>query len=125
VTATSELPSESTNGTRSAGSSPRKGSHERTKSWTTEPWNGKARRKSIRTTSGSKVVPSGPVPPMPNQESVVTGGLDTVVEDQIMSSGDADDMFAETAERGRLFVKVVGVKDLDLPLPSSKQVSSL
>jgi len=107
-------------GTRSAGNSPRKGSLERAKSWTTEPWNGKARRKSIRTTSGSKkVISAGPVPPMPGQESAVTG-LDTVMEDQIMTSADAEDLMGEGVERGRLFVKVVGVKDLELPLPPSR-----
>jgi hypothetical protein len=119
---TLERPSSAHNsGTRSAGNSPRKGSHERAKSWTTEPWNGKVRRKSIRSTSGGKnPVPSGPVPPMPGQESAVTAGLDTVLEDQIMASTDADDMMGDGVERGRLFVKVVGVKDLDLPLPQSK-----
>jgi hypothetical protein len=105
-------------GTRSAGSSPRKPSHERTKSWTTEPWNGKARRKSIRSLSATKrAMNSGPVPPLPGQESAVSAGLDTVVEDQAMS-GEGD--YEEGIERGRLFVKVVGVKDLDLPLPQSK-----
>jgi hypothetical protein len=29
---------------------------------------------------------------------------------------------AESGERGRLFVKVLGVKDLDLPLPKSKSL---
>jgi hypothetical protein len=108
-------------GSRSAGNSPRKPSHERAKSWTTEPWNGKVRRKSIRTTSGGKkAIPSGPVPPLPGQESAVTAGLDTVVEDQIMASADDNELLGEGIERGRLFVKVVGVKDLDLPMPPSK-----
>jgi hypothetical protein len=103
---------------RSAGNSPRKSSHERSKSWTTEPWNGKVRRKSIRTASGSKKpLPSGPVPPLPGQESAVSVGLDTVMEDQIMAHSDD---FGDDVERGRLFVKVVGVKELDLPLPQSK-----
>ncbi|KAF2434551.1 DUF1709-domain-containing protein [Tothia fuscella] len=109
-------------GTRSAGPSPRKASHERAKSWTTEPWNGKARRKSIRTTSGSrKSISSGPIPPLPGQESAVTAGLGTVMEDSIMASADGDDLMGEGVERGRLFVKVVGVKDLDLPLPPNEQ----
>jgi hypothetical protein len=108
-------------GTRSAGSSPRKPSHERSKSWTTEPWNGKVRRKSIRSLSASKrAAASGPVPPMPGQESAVSAGLDTVVEGQAMTEeGDVEDGI----ERGRLFVKVVGVKELDLPLPKSKYPS--
>ena len=105
-------------GTRSAGSSPRKPSHERSKSWTTEPWNGKARRKSIRSLSAQKrAMNSGPVPPLPGQESAVSAGLDTIGEDQAVN-GDGD--VEDGIERGRLFVKVVGVKELDLPLPQSK-----
>lgn len=92
----------------------RKTSSERKPAWTTEPWNGKARRRSIRSASGSrKVTTSGPVPPLPGQESAVTGGLGAVAEQEI-------DEFEDGQERGRLFVKVVGVKDLDLPLPKSK-----
>ena len=92
----------------------RKTSAERKPAWTTEPWNGKSRRRSIRTASGSrKAMTSGPVPPMPGQESAVAAGLDAVAEQEI-------DEFEDGQERGRLFVKVVGVKDLDLPLPKSK-----
>ena len=100
-------------GTRSAGSSPRKPSH--TKTWTTEPWNGKVRRKSIRQSGGSpsKTLPSGPAPPLPGQQSNVASSLDSVAEDEAAMTDD----FEEGAERGRLFVKVVRVKDLDLPLP--------
>lgn len=91
----------------------RKPSSER-KAWTTEPWNGKSRRRSIRTASGTRrAAASGPVPPLPGQESAVAGGLDSVEEQN------AEEM-EEGEERGRLFVKVVGVKDLDLPLPKSK-----
>ncbi|KAF2497850.1 DUF1709-domain-containing protein [Lophium mytilinum] len=104
-------------GTRSAGSSPRKPSADR-KAWTTEPWNGKVRRKSIRSTSGNvRKAPSGPAPPLPGQESNVTGGLRTLVEDQTMVDEDS----GEEKERGRLFVKVIGVKDLDLPLPRTEK----
>ncbi|KAJ5770617.1 uncharacterized protein N7511_002668 [Penicillium nucicola] len=53
-----------TRGTRSAGSSPRKPSQQ---TWTTEPWNGSARRSSIKPPTGipkKKPVPGvGPVPP--------------------------------------------------------------
>ncbi|KAL9608814.1 MAG: hypothetical protein Q9167_006371 [Letrouitia subvulpina] len=103
-----------TRGTRSAGNSPRKPSQ--TKSWTTEPWNGKIRRKSIRQSGGSpqKVHLSDPVPPLPGQQSNVTSGLDSVPEDDLVSN--LEDL-EEGAERGRLFVKVLRVKDLDLPLP--------
>jgi hypothetical protein len=99
---------------RSAPGSPRKASHERTKSWTTEPWNGKVRRKSLRSVDNK--LSSGPVPPLPGHESAVSSALDTVVEDQTLGQEETDDGF----ERGRLFVKVVGVKDVDLPLPQSE-----
>ncbi|KIW00608.1 uncharacterized protein PV09_07805 [Verruconis gallopava] len=105
-------------GTRGAGGSPRKPSHERSKSWTTEPWNGKVRRKSIRNSGAVKRAgASGPLPPLPGQESAVSAGLDTVVEGQALA-GEAD--VEDGVERGRLFVKVVGVKDLDLPLPQKE-----
>jgi len=101
-------------GNKSSTASSRKSSAERKPAWTTEPWNGKVRRRSIRTTSGTRrAMTSGPVPPLPGQESAVAGGLDSVAEQ-------GSDEFEEGQERGRLFVKVVGVKDLDLPLPKSK-----
>lgn len=96
----------------------RKTSAERKPAWTTEPWNGKYRRRSIRTASGRRAASSGPVPPLPGQESAVGGGLDSVGEE----NGDEPE---EGVERGRLFVKVVGVKDLDLPLPKSKSVDDV
>lgn len=104
-------------GTRSAGNSPRKSSQVQT--WTTEPWNGKMRRKSIRQSGGSpqKKAPSGPAPPLPGQHSNVTSDLGSVNEDEAMPGFDEVE---DGGERGRLFVKVVGVKDLDLPLPRGK-----
>ena len=103
-----------TRGTRSAGNSPRKASQ--TQTWTTEPWNGKVRRKSIRKSGGvpSKAGPGGPAPPLPGMQSNVASGLDSVNEDEAVSNADE---IGEDGERGRLFVKVVRVKDLDLPLP--------
>jgi hypothetical protein len=99
---------------KSAKPGPRKTSAERKPAWTTEPWNGKPRRKSIRTTSGRRVpTATGPAPPLPGQESAVSGGLDSVAEQ-------GDEEFEDGEERGRVFVKVVGVKDLDLPLPKSE-----
>lgn len=99
-----------------AKSSPRKSSAERKPAWTKEPWNSKPRRKSIRTSSGRRVVPTdGPAPPLPGQESAVSGGLDSVTEQ-------GDEEFEDGEERGRVFVKVVGVKDLDLPLPKCKSI---
>ncbi len=104
----------SVRGTRSAGNSPRKASH--TQTWTTEPWNGKVRRKSIRQSGGSpqKKISSGPAPPLPGQQSNVAGGLGSVNEDETMLNSEE---IEDGTERGRLFVKVVRVKDLDLPLP--------
>lgn len=94
-----------------AKASPRKTSAERKPAWTKEPWNGKPRRKSVRTASGRRTqASSGPAPPLPGQESAVAAGLDSVAEQ-------GDEEFEEGEERGRVFVKVVGVKDLDLPLP--------
>jgi hypothetical protein len=101
-------------GTRSAGNSPVK--KERPQSWTVEPWNGNMRKNSVRSASGSrKKPPTGPVPPMPGQESNVSG-LGMVTE-EAPSAGQGPEV---GAEKGRLFVKVMGVKDLDLPLPKSK-----
>ncbi|KAL5387357.1 hypothetical protein DPSP01_003580 [Paraphaeosphaeria sporulosa] len=103
------------NGLKAPAVNARKISAETKPAWTKEPWNGKARRRSIRTASGSrKAMTSGPVPPMPGQESAVAGNLDSVAEGEV-------DEFEEGQERGRLFVKVVGVKDLDLPLPKTER----
>ncbi|KAF2277062.1 GTP binding protein-like protein Bud4 [Westerdykella ornata] len=92
----------------------RKTSAERKPAWTTEPWNGKARRRSIRTASGRRAAAAGAVPPLPGQESAVAGALDSVQEQN-------GEEFEDGTERGRLFVKVVGVKDLDLPLPKTER----
>lgn len=97
--------------------SPRKTSQP---AWTAEPWNGKMRRKSIRV-GGEKAVSKrkpveGPVPPLPGQVSNAQETLEAVAEDEI---GEEDE-WEEGAERGRLFVKVVGVKDLQMPFPQRK-----
>ena len=77
---------------------------------TTEPWNGKTRRKSSRRSSGRKSNIGGPAPPLPGHESSL-GKVDEYLTTDETNDGE---------ERGRLFVKVVGVKELDLPLPRSK-----
>ncbi|KAH9867788.1 hypothetical protein IAQ61_007092 [Plenodomus lingam] len=93
----------------------RKSSAERKPAWTKEPWNGKPRRKSIRTASGRRTRTSlDPAPPLPGQDSAVAAGLDSVAEQ-------GDEEFEDGEERGRVFVKVVGVKDLDLPLPKNER----
>ena len=101
-------------GTRSAGNSPRKSGQ--MQPWTTEPWNGKTRRKSLRQSGGSpqKKPVAGPAPPLPGQQSNIANGLDSVTEDESMLAAEELD---DGGERGVLFVKVVQVKDLDLPLP--------
>lgn len=94
---------------RSAGNSPVK--QTRPQSWTVEPWNGQVRKKSLR----KRPVTTGPVPPMPGRESN-TATMNPVIEEEA-----SDDMNGEdSGERGRLFVKVLGVKDLDLPIPKSE-----
>jgi hypothetical protein len=93
---------------RSANNSPIKSN--RPQSWTVEPWNSQTRR-SIR--KGQPIL--SPVPPLPGQESNATA-LNKVVEEEY----NVDAAGPEAGERGRLFVKVVGVKDLELPIPKSK-----
>ena len=85
--------------------------------WTAEPWNGKSRRKSIRGVDKSprKKIADGPAPPLPGQSSNVQEGLGRVQEDEVAEE-EAEE-FEDGTERGRLFVKVVGLKELDLPLP--------
>lgn len=96
--------------TRSAGNSPVK--QTRPQSWTVEPWNGQVRKKSLRKRHTS----TGPVPPLPGQESNAAP-MSTLVEEDASTDISAE----ETGERGRVFVKVMGVKDLDLPMPKSKR----
>ncbi|KAK4949219.1 Bud site selection protein bud4, partial [Elasticomyces elasticus] len=95
--------------TRSAPNSPRKPSSGE-KFITTEPWNGQTRRKSVRRESGRQSrVGTGAAPPLPGMESA----LGVVEETSLLDDED------DGTENGRLFVKVVGVRDLDLPLPKS------
>ncbi|KAL4785537.1 hypothetical protein BJX76DRAFT_324487 [Aspergillus varians] len=101
---------------RSAGSPQRKVSQQ---TWTTVPWNSGARRASIRTPSGAirKKPVAGPVPPLPGQQSNVQEPP-TPVEDLDSTENTA---FEDGEERGRLFVKVVGLKYLDMPLPKGER----
>lgn len=99
-------------GCRSAGNSPLK--QTRPQSWTVEPWNGVPRKRSIRKRPGA----TGPVPPLPGQESNATTLTQLSEEDLAVEMATED-----SGERGRLFVKVMGVKDLDLPIPKSKSRS--
>ncbi|OTB07935.1 hypothetical protein M426DRAFT_8150 [Hypoxylon sp. CI-4A] len=96
---------------RSAGNSPVK-QQQRPQSWTVEPWNGK-HRKSIRKRHGPTV--GGPAPPLPGQESNAIAMSALPEEESCELATD------ECGERGRLFIKVMGVKDLDLPLPKNER----
>ena len=106
LVAATDKETEDLRGARSAGNSPIK--KERPQSWTVEPWNGQ-RRKSVR----KRTALTGPVPPLPGQESNAAAALNPLAEEDLA----AEMATAESGERGRLFVKVMGVKDLDLPLP--------
>ena len=93
--------------------------HARGKSWSVEPWRAAGRRRSHRDLNSSSRkrssnIGAGPVPPLPGQESA-SQRLPSVTESEGRSSLASAD--AESGERGRLFVKVVGVKDLGLPIP--------
>lgn len=111
------IPRPGSRGTKSANSSPRKGSAEQFLK--TEPWNGKIRRKSVRNASAQKSsYRSEPAPPLPGHESA----LGVVDEDYAAGSGSLEDEVADGVERGRLFVKVVGVKELDLPMPKNDRI---
>jgi hypothetical protein len=99
--------------------SPRKASEEQFLK--TEPWNGKARRKSVRNASALKeasYVRETAAPPLPGQESA----LGVVDEDYAAGSANLEEDVGDGVERGRLFVKVVGVKELDLPMPRNERV---
>ncbi|KPM41540.1 hypothetical protein AK830_g5000 [Neonectria ditissima] len=96
-------------GARSVGNSPVK--QDRPMSCIVEPWNSKPRPKSVRKRAGGSV---GYIPPLPGQESNATA-LNQVVEEDV----GFEMATPESGERGRLFVKVMGVKDLDLPLPKN------
>ncbi|KAL1842741.1 hypothetical protein VTJ49DRAFT_4379 [Mycothermus thermophilus] len=111
VTASDKDTDDPRGGLRSAGNSPVKAA--RPQSWTVEPWNGQ-RKRSYR----KRVLPGagGPVPPLPGQESNAAAASQ---QDDDMASVEL--ATEETGERGRLFVKVMGVKDLDLPLPKNER----
>lgn len=98
---------------RVPGNSNRKPSQQ---TWTTVPWNSQRRRSSIRTPSGIKKKPApGAVPPLPGQSSNVQ---ETATADEVEPG--LNEALDEGEERGRLFVKVVGLKYLDLPMPRGK-----
>ncbi|THC93437.1 hypothetical protein EYZ11_007096 [Aspergillus tanneri] len=101
---------------RSPGPSPRKASQQ---TWTTVPWNGQTRRSSIRTPSSAirKKPVNSSVPPLPGQQSNVQETPATIEESELA----LNNALEEGEERGRLFVKVVGLKYLDLPVPRGER----
>ncbi|KAF7115391.1 hypothetical protein CNMCM5793_002207 [Aspergillus hiratsukae] len=101
---------------RSPAPSPRKASQQ---TWTTVPWNGQPRRPSMRMSGGipKKKPVAGPVPPLPGQSSNVQESIAPIEENETTLDGALDD----GEERGRLFVKVIGMKYLDLPLPKGER----
>ena len=91
--------------------------------WTAEPWNGKSRRQSVKMAGGpvkKKPVP-GAVPPLPGMQSNVQDIQSPVDDNETQGIGEQPE---DGEERGRLFVKVIGVKDLDLPLPKGRSIMS-
>jgi hypothetical protein len=60
---------------------------------------------------------AGPVPPLPGQSSNVQESIAPIEENEPTLDGALDD----GEERGRLFVKVIGMKYLDLPLPKGER----
>lgn len=98
---------------------PRPG-HSRTQSWSVEPWRNSTRRKSQRDSTGAistspRKRPSN-IPPIPLPDK--NGNVLPIVDENEAASTDLQ--AEDGAERGRLFVKVLGVKDLTLPLPQGQ-----
>ncbi|KAK4190079.1 putative integrin alpha chain-like protein [Podospora australis] len=119
VVAASDKQTEDFRACRSAGTSPTKAS--RPQSWTVEPWNGQPVRKRSFRKKPSNL--GGPVPPLPGQESnatAVAAGTAAAAEEEVGAVAEAS-AGDESGERGRLFVKVMGVKDLDLPIPKNER----
>ncbi|RKF74137.1 putative INT1 protein/putative bud site selection protein BUD4 [Golovinomyces cichoracearum] len=82
----------------------------RAKSWTVEPWNGQRRKSSGQRSSARS-----------QNSSSMTKKLESKRTASGMSKASIDTMPEEGVERGRLFVKVLGVKDLNLPLPRNEK----
>ncbi|KAF4976682.1 hypothetical protein FZEAL_6681 [Fusarium zealandicum] len=114
VVTASDKDADEPRGAKSAGNSPNK--QDRPMSCIVEPWNGKLRPRSVRKRVGGGS--TGFIPPMPGHESNATAVVHGPEEDIGLEMATA-----ESGERGRLFVKVMGVKDLDLPIPKSKSQS--
>lgn len=103
---------------------PSKPGHSRTQSWSVEPWRASTRRRSTRDSLGSvRKRPSniGAMPPVGKDGKPLPMVDENDVEGRASLNPQADD----GAERGRLFVKVIGAKDLGLPLPQGEKLPLL
>ena len=114
ATSTTDGRPSSSRGSSAGNVNSQQGNPDRGTTWTKEPWNGKMRGRSFRQSSARRLLQQGTAPPLPGAESNVSNALGTVNENQATTGIEVHE---DGAERGRLFVKVVGVKDLDLPLP--------
>ncbi|CAZ81852.1 unnamed protein product [Tuber melanosporum] len=99
---------------------PSRPGHSRTQSWSVEPWRASTRRRSTRDSLGGSVRkrPS-------NVGAMPSGGKDgkllpMVNENDVEGRASLNLQPDDGTERGRLFVKVIGVKDLGLPLPQGQ-----
>ncbi|CAD6506519.1 BgTH12-07746 [Blumeria graminis f. sp. triticale] len=85
-------------------------------SWTVEPWIGKMRKSSAQSKPQSgRQQPSCQAPVAPDTEVNANGSQKDLGKDL------EEEHVDEEHERGRLFVRVLGVKDLNLPLPPSEK----
>ncbi|TWU73685.1 Bud site selection protein bud4 [Metarhizium rileyi] len=96
---------------RSAQNSPIK--QGRPETWVVEPWNTGTHSRSMR----KRITGTGDaIPPLPGRDSnatTINHGLEEDLQSEVAT--------IDSCERGRLFVKVMGVKDLDLPLPKNER----
>jgi len=92
--------------------------HKRTQSWQVEPWKGAGRRRSTRNSLGQTGgQQDGTAPPMPGQTNPAPALHLAPPPATAGMEGQKPPTPPENGERGRLFVKVIGVKDLTLPMP--------
>ena len=104
----------------------------KTQSWSVEPWKNTStapgRRRSLKSEQAKKK-PADPArqqhttamaqgKDLPIVEENDTASTRSSVDETVVADG-------ENNERGRLFVKVIGVKDLALPLPQGKNIQIL
>ncbi|RPA87469.1 DUF1709-domain-containing protein [Ascobolus immersus RN42] len=99
--------------------------HSRTQSWgSIEPWKNDRRKSGRKSGSKRDFAMKGGVPPLPGQESAVLASVEEQANgnqtDSETQNGTTSEEEPSSGERGRLFVKVLGVKELNLPLPQGQ-----